>query len=594
MGAFAVRILSKYTAVEPAWQDIGLSLSSMAWRVTAPLRSMLHWIRQTGGSAPASAPPFCIILPLGAAADPRSVTAAWNQLGGQWRLHLVETDPLPDAVTRTVEAASADSRVIRQGGISPRLTLQDGVRHIMVAASGCILAKGALDRVAAEAAAYPDADLIYADEDWADAYWTDEDRADNASTDAEGRSRQPFLKPAWSIDLALEQDLVGGFCMFRRALFERLGALLAPNGRTVQDLALRVAVDAGRIRHIPAILSHRTGELPVGPSAATVEAVIAGWQHGPSRPRLIPSSYGHGRNRIRWDLRAPAPPVSVIIPTRDRAELLARCVEGVLHRTDYPTLELIIADNDSREPETLCLLAKLGRDPRVRVLPAPGPFNYSAINNAAAAAATGEVLVLLNNDIDVIGPGWLRELVGHAVRPDVGAVGARLLFGNGLIQHAGVVLGVGEFEGGPGIAGHFGFHAPATEEGHGGQFVLTREVSAVTGACMALRRSVFQQVGGLDEVGLAVALNDVDLCLRIRALGLRIIWTPFAELHHLESASRGSDQAPGAAERFRQECRTLRDRWGPVLDADPFYNPGFSRADHSFQLATPPPAATGL
>ena len=151
------------------------------------------------------------------------------------------------------------------------------------------------------------------------------------------------------------------------------------------------------------------------------------------------------------------------------------------------------------------------------------------------------------------------------------------------------MLGVGAFEGGPGIAGHFGFHAPAAAEGHGGQFVLTREVSAVTGACLALRRSVFQRVGGLDEANLPIALNDVDLCLRIRDLGLRIVWTPFAELLHLESASRGSDQVPGAAERFQRECRYLRDRWGPVLDADPFYNPGFSRADHSFQLATLPP-----
>jgi GT2 family glycosyltransferase len=275
----------------------------------------------------------------------------------------------------------------------------------------------------------------------------------------------------------------------------------------------------------------------------------------------------------------------VIVPTRDRPELLARCAEGVLRRTDYPAIELIVADNDSREPDTQRLFTELRRDERVRIVPVPGAFNYSAINNAAAATATGEVLVLLNNDIDVIDPGWLREMVGHAMRRDVGAVGARLLFGDGTIQHAGVVLGVGQFEGGPGIAGHFGFHAPSTDEGYHGQFVLTREVSAVTGACLALRRSVYEGVGGLDAVNLPVALNDVDLCLRIRALGLRIVWTPFAELLHLESASRGSDQTPETAERFRRECRYLRERWGPVLAADPFYNPGFSRADHGFRLA---------
>jgi len=592
-------------------QERDAILGSTTWRITAPLRSapvrsVLGWVRGTAAAVPDGAPtsdpgpdpspeaipavsreratpsgntPLCIIVPVGPTADPRAITAALEQLDAGSRLCLVETGLLPEALAPTVAAASGDSRVsfvqaMSRDGVSPRLGMalaQAGnAAYVLVAAHGCILADGALHRIAAEIAAHPDASLIYADED---------------CIDAQGR-RHPFLKPAWSIDLALEQDLVGGFGVFRRALLEGIDAPLAADDGTVQDLALQVT--ASHVHHIPAILSHRTGQPLLAPSAAAVEAALAGWQHGPIRPSLIPSPFGRSRIRIRWDLQAPEPLVSLIVPTRDRPELLARCAEGVLHRTDYPALELIIADNDSQEPETHRLLAQLARDPRVRVLPAPGPFNYSAINNAAAAAAAGEVLVLLNNDVDVIGPGWLREMAGHAMRPDVGAVGARLLFGNGTIQHAGVVLGVGEFEGGPGIAGHFGFHAPAAAEGHGGQFVLTREVSAVTGACLALRRSVFRQVGELDEANLPIALNDVDLCLRIRAMGLRIVWTPFAELHHLESASRGSDQAPGAAERFRRECRYLRDRWGPVLDADPFYNPGFSRADHSFQLATPP------
>lgn len=583
--------------------------ASTTWRATAPLRSALGWVRRTPASppkpnlildptpvpppeptpaavqaqqAPSGRPSLQIVLPLGAAADPRAVAAALDQLGGEWLLCLVETGLLPGAVAHAVEAASGDSRVsvvrtMSQGGVSPRVATAlaqagDAV-HVLVAATGCILADGALRRVAAELAAHPEADLVYADED---------------RIDPQGRRRDPFLKPAWSVDLALEQDLAGGFCVFRRTLLETLDAPLAADDGTVQDLALQTTAMAGRIRHIPAILSHRTGQPPLAPSAAAVEAVLAQWQHGPTRPSLVPSRYGRGRSRIRWNLQAPEPLVSLIVPTRDRPELLAQCAEGVLQRTDYPALELIVADNDSRAPETRRLLEQLGRDPRVRVLPTPGPFNYSAINNAAAAAAAGEILILLNNDIDVIDPGWLRELAGHAMRPDVGAVGARLLYGDGRIQHAGVVLGVGAFEGGPGIAGHFGFHAPSTDEGHGGQFVLTREVSAVTGACLALRRSVFERVGGLDAVDLTVALNDVDLCLRIGALGLRIVWTPFAELLHLESASRGYDQAPDDAERFRRECRILRDRWGPVLDADPFYNPGFSRADHSFQLVAPP------
>jgi len=521
-------------------------------------------------------------MPLAATADERAVAAVLAQRHAHWRLCLVETGLLPDAIQRAIEAVSADSRVS-----VVRAPTQDGVAHlvgtalaqaggaafVMVIGSGCILSVRALHAVAAEIEAHPDADLVYADED---------------RIDAEGRRHDPFLKPDWSIDLALEQDLAGGFAVFRRSLLDTAHAQPLPaDDGTVQDLALQVVSDARRVRHISAVLSHRTGRPSLAPSRAAVEGVITAWQNGPTRPSLVPSSFGLGRSRIRWDLQAPEPRVSLIVPTRDRPELLARCVEGLLARTEYPAIELIVADNDSREPEALRLLAQLDRDPRVRILSVPGPFNYSAINNAAAAVATGEVLVLINNDVDVIRPAWLREMVGHAMRRDVGAVGARLLFGDGTIQHAGVVLGVGRFEDGPGVAGHFGLSAPATDEGHGRQFVLTREVSAVTGACLALRRSVFERVGGLDEANLPVALNDVDLCLRIRALGLRIVWTPFAELYHLESASRGSDLAPGAAERFRRECRYVRDRWGPVLDADPFYNPGFSRADHSFQLGEP-------
>jgi len=598
----AAALAAELTAVRHERDAI---LRSTSWRATAPLRSVLDWGRRRRlptsvvAAIPEAPPPLSepdaipartvalgglplfVIIPVGPTVAPRAIAAAQSQLAADCRLCLVETGLLPDAVAHAVETASRDGRVsvvrtMSQDGVSPTvgaaLAHAGSAAFVVVTATGSILAEHALQRVAAEIAAHPDTGLIYADEDCIDAH---------------GRRHDPFLKPAWSVDLALEQDLAGGFCVFRRSLLDKVAAPLAADGGTVQDIALQ-AMDGSGVRHIPAILSHRTGRAPQAPSSAVVQAVIAKWQHGPTRPSLVASPFGQGRRRIRWDLQAPQPRVSLIVPTRDRAELLARCAEGVLKRTDYPAIELIVADNDSHEPETHRLFAELRRDERVCIVPVPGSFNYSAINNAAAAAATGEVLVLLNNDVDVLGPGWLREMAGHAMRPDVGAVGARLLFGHGAIQHAGVVLGVGRFEDGPGIAGHFGFHAPPTEEGYHGQFVLTREVSAVTGACLALRRPVFDRVGGMDAVNLPVALNDVDLCLRIRELGLRIVWTPFAELLHLESASRGSDQTPGTVERFRRECRYMRDRWGPVLDADPFYNPGFSRADHSFQPAVSP------
>ncbi len=449
--------------------------------------------------------------------------------------------------------------------LGPDPTIGALLRHtaaplLIVLAPGVRPAPHAIPCLLAEAAADPGADLVYADEDHLP-------------------SHDPFHKPAWNIDLALEQDLVGAICLIRRALLQPLAAETLPH--SLQDLALLAA--PGRVRHVPALLAHRSTPRPGHPTPTIVERALAALPPGPSTPELVPSRYGP-RHRVRWRLPNPAPRVSVVIPTRDQPALLAGCTQGLLHRTDYADLEILIADNGSTAPEALDLLARLRTEPRIRILDCPGPFDYAAINNAAVRAATGTVLLLMNNDVDVIEPGWLAEMVGHALRPDVGAVGARLLFEDGSIQHAGIVGGVGRFDGGPGVAGHFGLAARPPDPGHGDQFILTRELLAVTGACLALRRAVFIEAGGFDATHLRIALNDLDLCLRIRTLGYRIVWTPFAELYHLESASRGPDDAPGTALRFHQECRTIRDRWGPVLDADPFYNPAFSRADHSFQL----------
>ena len=254
-----------------------------------------------------------------------------NQFGTEWRLCLIETGLLPDASgAEPWRPHSSDSRVsvvrtMSQDGVSPRVATVLGqagdAAHVLIAAPGCILAEGALHRIAAELAAHPEADLVYADED---------------RIDPQGRRHDPFLKPAWNVDLALEQDLAGGFCVFRRALLEAVDAPLAADDGTVQDLALQAAAMAGRIRHIPAILSHRIGQPPLAPSAAAVEAVLARWQHGPTRPSLVPSRFGNGRSRIRWNLQAPEPLVSLIVPTRDRPELLAQCAEGVLAADRLP------------------------------------------------------------------------------------------------------------------------------------------------------------------------------------------------------------------------------------------------------------------
>ncbi len=279
------------------------------------------------------------------------------------------------------------------------------------------------------------------------------------------------------------------------------------------------------------------------------------------------------------------PPVSIIVPTRDHAALLSRVAADVLQRTDYTNLELIIVDNDSSEADALALLRRLAGDARVRRVQFPGPFNYAAMNNHAVATASGDVIVLLNNDIEVIRGDWLREIVSHAIRPEIGAVGAKLIYADNTVQHAGVVLGIRGGSDSPGVAGHLGLGLHRADAGYFGHNALTRDVSAVTAACLAVRREVYLSAGGLDENNLPIAFNDVDLCLRIGTIGLHNVWTPFAELYHLELASRGSDLTPGKAERFAREYRYMRARWGSALDRDPFYSSNFNldAADHRLE-----------
>jgi GT2 family glycosyltransferase len=213
----------------------------------------------------------------------------------------------------------------------------------------------------------------------------------------------------------------------------------------------------------------------------------------------------------------------------------------------------------------------------------PGPFNYSAINNFAVKESSGDILLLLNNDTAPKDKDWLREMVSLVCRPDVGVVGAKLLYGDGRIQHAGVVVGVGT----DAVAGHFGHYEDENSGGYVGQYALTREVSAVTGACLAVKKDLFLELGGLDADNLPVSYNDVDFCLRVRERSLKVIWTPFAELYHYESSSRGSDEDLDKVERYRRSQAFMRQKWGRQLELDPFYNPNFDYVDHNFKLATP-------
>jgi GT2 family glycosyltransferase len=261
--------------------------------------------------------------------------------------------------------------------------------------------------------------------------------------------------------------------------------------------------------------------------------------------------------------------------------LLARCVESIRSRSTYPDFDIVVVDNGSTEAASLSYFSREQASGHLSTLRVEEPFNFSRLNNLAAARARGALLCFLNNDTEVISPGWLEEMVSLAVQEPVGAVGAMLYYPDDTVQHAGVVLGLG------GVASHAHRGLRRGDAGNYGRAALTQTVSAVTAACMVVRKRVFDEVNGFDEA-LAVAYNDVDLCLRIGARGYRNVWTPFAELYHFESVSRGDDSQGPSRPRFLAESQRMHERWGRTLNADPYYNPNLTLNRADFRLASPP------
>ena len=285
--------------------------------------------------------------------------------------------------------------------------------------------------------------------------------------------------------------------------------------------------------------------------------------------------------RVSYPKPTTQPLVSLVIPTRDHASFLRRCLDSIFAITSYRNFEVIVVDNGSREPETIDYLSDLRSTHRARVLRVDAPFNYSRLNNLAASEAHGEYLALLNNDLEVVSADWLGEMLSHAARPEIGAVGARLRYPDGRIQHGGVILGMD----GIGAHAHAGI---VDEDGYFSRPHLVQNFSAVTAACMVTRKEIYWRIGGLDETHLTVAFNDVDFCLRIQQLGLRIVWTPFAELRHYESTSRGPEDTLVKQQRFAAEVHYMADHWGKNLQNDPFYNPNLALDKQLFSLAFPP------
>ncbi|HVY19443.1 MAG TPA: glycosyltransferase [Bauldia sp.] len=437
-----------------------------------------------------------------------------------------------------------------------------------------ILGEHALAEVALEIARHPDAEIIYSDED---------------KLSVGGERYEPYFKPDFSRELFRSYNYLNHLSVHRAENIRAVGGWRAGfEGSQDYDLNLRIfeRIDAARIRHIPKILYHwravpgSTAQSPDAKSFA-YDAGLRALEEHVERTRL-PAVVEAGPERLGYRMRLqvpePHPLVSLIVATRDRLALLRRCIESIREKTTYGPYEIIVIDNGSVETATLAYFREIERFENVRIIPYDQPFNFSAINNFAAKQARGEVLGLINNDIEVISPDWLSEMVSWACLPDVGCVGAKLYYPNETIQHAGVILGPG------GVAGHSHKYFPRAHRGYFARLQLVQNLTAVTAACLVVRKDVYEEVGGLNETELKVAFNDVDFCLKVREAGYLNVWTPFAELYHLESATRGDDNSAEHQGRFASEIDYMRRKWRAAIVSDPYYSPHLTRDREDFSL----------
>ena len=441
--------------------------------------------------------------------------------------------------------------------------------------------KDALFEIAQAINADPQLALIYSDED---------------KIDAEGERFYPHFKSDWNRMLLYSQNYINHLTVVKASFCRAVGGLRKGlEGSQDYDFLLRIIekIEDRQIYHIPKILYHwRAIE---GSTAANIDnksyAVKAGKraleEHvRRSFPEASVELACSAFYKVNFPLPEEPKTVSIIIPFRDQVELLKNCLHGIFENTSYKSYEVLLVDNNSSEEATLEYLHEVEKVNGVKILKYDSDFNYSAINNFTVSKAKGEIILLMNNDVEVISENWLTEMLSYFALEDTAVVGAKLLYPDDRIQHAGIVLGIG------GVAGHPHKFLPASAMGYMSKAQLVQNVSAVTGACMAVRKSVYEEVGGLDEK-LKVAFNDVDFCIKVREAGYKLVFTPFAQLYHHESKSRGSDMDPDKIQRFQSEIDYMQKKWRGVLYSDPYYNPNLTLEKENFELAFPPASVYG-
>lgn len=546
------------------------------WRISEEIRK---W---------ASKPLISIIMPV---YNPpidllrEAVDSVKAQLYPNWQLCLADDASTQPEVLEYLKSLAKDDKRIKvvfrpeNGHISrasnSALEVATG-QYIALMDNDDLLPEHALYWVARTIIENPDVGLMYSDED---------------KIDADGKRSSPYFKSDWNEFLFRSQNMICHLGVYRRDLVDKVGQFRPGfEGAQDYDLALRCIeqLEREQIIHIPRVLYHwrihagstaMAGDEKPYAALAGVKALDEHLQRKGNigSTELLPM----GMYRVHYQLPEQLPMVSLIIPTRNAHGLVKQCIDSIKTLTTYPSYEIILIDNGSDDPESLEYFTEIDREDNIRVVRDEGPFNYSALNNGAVRQARGELIGLINNDIEIITPEWLDEMVSIALQPNIGAVGARLWYPDDRLQHGGVIVGVG------GVAGHSHKYLPKGDYGYFCRAALIQELSAVTAACLIIKKSTFNQVHGLDEENLKIAFNDVDFCLRVQEAGYINVWTPFAEMYHHESATRGLEDTPEKKERFMKEVTYIQARW-PDIQNDYAYNPNLTLDHEDFGLAWPP------
>jgi GT2 family glycosyltransferase len=498
-----------------------------------------------------------------------------------WELCAVNAAPQNAAVNALLDEYAARDNRIHVQALAENLGIARNTNAAIAIAQGEYVALLDHDDALAPFALHEVVNALWLTLGEADFIYSDEDKLDQA-----GAVRfDPFFKPDFSPDLLRSMNYICHLLVLKRTLGDSIGWLQpGMDGAQDYDLVLRAAEKARRIYHIPHILYHwrvvpgsTAGALQAKSVGEASRLAVARHLERTREPAELLPGRTPGWNRLQYPISGSGT-LSVIIPNRDHADDLARCVNGIPRQVEGYTVEIVIAENGSCQPATQAFYAQLSQERRVKICTWTQPFNYSLINNFAVEHATGDVLLFLNNDIEAINDDWLARMLEHALRPQIGCVGAKLLYPDRTIQHAGIILGIG------GVAGHSHKYFPAEADGYFGRLKVIQNVSAVTAACLMVRREVFTAVGGFNP-DFQLAFGDVDLCVRIHNAGFRNLFTPYAELYHHESKTRGVEDTEEKKERFVREARCFTAKHAKLLSSgDPFYNPNLSLDHEDFSI----------